>query len=241
VKTGARWFLVAALVWAATSVFPQPAHETGATLGRNLTRDWRDELDRAELERSWGCVDASGKFTCGNYSGSDTALIYATLIGSADHVRALSTREILLKQGDPALSAAAALGDLGSIRILIKAGVDLGLVDESKLGGYPVFRGGNAKGAHPAFSAAEAGQVDALAFFVDRGLDPNTRLRNDGVSDLFVYALLNRRYAVLQYLLSKGYTIDCAFRAANNGRSYVEVAEHLDFPEGASLIREKCR
>jgi len=198
----------------------------------------RYTLDPDALQRSWNCVDPEGTFTCGVFSGQNNALTYATIIGSVDRIRSLSTKEILAKQGDPAVAAAAAIGDLDSIRMLIAAGAAHGLLKEDHLGSYPLFRARAEGAAHPAYVAAEFGHSDVVAFFVDRGLSVSTKF-DAGISDLFTTALFNHRLSVLDYVLHNGYKIDCAYRFPS-GADFAGLAEHNGFPEGAALIRSQC-
>lgn len=207
-------------------------------LATNPVEQWRDELDREALEQSLACVDSKGIMTCGKYIGQH-ALVHAVLIGSQARISELSTREILINQGDPAVAAAAAMGDLEAVKLLIAQGAAHSLLDQSQLQRYPLFAGGDNKGAHPAGSAAEFGHVSVLSFFVEHGFDVNTKLSSDGVTDVFLQALLRQKIDVIRYLFNNGYRINCAFRF-KNGRTYEAMAGALGFQDGASLIREKC-
>lgn len=219
-----------------------PDSATQAAAARNLAANpveqWRDELDRDALEKSLACVDSKGMMTCGKYAGQQ-ALVHAALIGSQARISELSTREILIDQGDRAVAAAAALGDLEAVKLLVAQGAANGLLDQNQLQRYPLFAGSDDKGAHPAGSAAEFGQVSVLSFFVEHGFDVDTKLSADGVTDVFLQALLRQKIDVIRYLFNHGYRIDCAFRF-KNGRTYEAMAERLGFHDGASLIKEKC-
>jgi Ankyrin repeats (many copies) len=209
-----------------------------ATLAVNPVQQWREEIDRDELDKSLTCVAADGTMTCGKYQGQQ-ALVHVALIGARDRIPELSTRQILVAQGDQAVAAAAAVGDLETVKMLVAQGAAHDLLNENRLQAYPLFAGGYDKGAHPAGSAAEFGHVNVLAFFVERGFDVNAKLADDGVTDSFLQALMRQKIDVLRYLLDHDYRLSCTFRF-RNGRTYAELADALGFSEGASLIRERC-
>lgn len=207
-------------------------------LASNPVQQWRDRIDRDGMEESIGCADSTGMMTCGKYAGQQV-LVYLALTGARERIPTFATREILVGQGDPAVAAAAALGDLRTVEVLVAEGAAHGLLDENHLQRYPLFAGSDARGAHPAGSAAQFGHVDVLSFFVARGFDVNTKLSSDGVTDSFLQGLLGQKVEVVRYLLHHGYRVDCTFRF-KNGRTYAQLADRLGFVEGASLIRTKC-
>lgn len=210
----------------------------GSAAGSHPAEQWKEQVKSDALRTSLKCVGADGVMTCGEYAGQP-ALVYLAITDARDALPGASTRDVLIRYGDQAVAAAAANGNLDTIRVLVDQGARFELLDANSLGRYPLFEGAKSDAAHPAAAAAEAGHIDVLDYFVQRGFDVNSKVAQDGITDVFLSALLNRRAAVLRHLLDHGYRLDCQ-RRMPNGRTYRDVANSMNFTDAVTLLDRAC-
>jgi len=191
----------------------------------NVFQNERQGLDIQELHASLECVDSRGMINCGVYEGQ-SALYYAVLLGSEEEVAKLLRPEILNEHGIAALNAAAGLGDLKIVTLLMH--------QEAVLESYERLDFDR----HPAIQAARFGNTEVLEFFVDQGLDTNQKFA-DGYQDLFVEAVIQRQVEAVRYLLESGYELNCQL-VFPNGRSIGDLIRELGNREIQSLYASRC-